>query len=81
MEAPLYSDVILLHDLAEEGLRAGDIGTVVEIYRVSGLEMGYSVKFFNMAGNTVGLATLPMSYFRLPSATDRPAVRLMDSVA
>ncbi len=81
MNPPLYSDVILLRDLPEEDLYAGDIGTVVEIHNVSGLETGYSVEFFDMTGNTVGLVTLPMSYFRPPASTDRPAVRLMGSVA
>jgi hypothetical protein len=27
---PLYSDVVLLHDLPEDGAYAGDIGTVVD---------------------------------------------------
>jgi Domain of unknown function (DUF4926) len=81
MDSLLYSDVILLQDLPEEGLHIGDIGTVVEVHNVVGLETGYSVEFFDMTGNTVGLVTLPMSHFRLPASTDRPAVRLMDSVA
>ena len=38
MNSPLYSDVILLRNLPEEDLYAGDIGTVVEIHNVSGLE-------------------------------------------
>ena len=81
MDFPLYSDVILLRDFPEEGLHTGDVGTVVEVHNVAELERGYSVEFFDMTGNTVGLVTLPMSYFRLPASTDRPAVRLMDSVA
>jgi hypothetical protein len=81
MSSLLYSDVILLQDLPEEGLRAGDVGTLVEIHNAIGLESGYSVEFFDMTGNTVGLVTLPMSHFRLPTSTDRPAVRLMNSVA
>lgn len=81
MNTLLYLDVILLRDFPEEGLYAGDIGTVVEVHNVSGLETGYSVEFFDMVGNTVGLITLPMSRFRLPTDTDRPAIRLIDSVA
>ena len=81
MNAPLYSDVILLCDIPEEGLYAGDIGTVVEFHYVEGVERGYTVEFFDMVGNTVWLVTLPVSSFRRPASTDRPTVRLMDNVA
>lgn len=81
MNFPLYSDVILLTNLPEEGVYAGDVGTVVERHDVIGLETGYSVEFFDMLGNTVAVVTLPMSYFRLPTRADRPSVRLMASAA
>jgi hypothetical protein len=81
MNFTLYSDVILLRDLPEENVYAGDIGTVVEQHDVLGLETGYSVEFFDMLGNTVAIVTLPMSCFRLPNSTDRPAVRLMANAA
>jgi hypothetical protein len=80
MDFPLYSDVILLRDLPEEGLSVGDIGTVVDRHDVDGLETGYSVEFFDMLGNTVAIVTLPMSCFRIPSSADRPTVRLMANV-
>jgi hypothetical protein len=60
----LYSDVILLKDLPEEGLSAGDIGTVVERHEVAALEIGYSVEFFDMLGNSVAVITVPMSDLR-----------------
>jgi Domain of unknown function (DUF4926) len=77
MDFSLYSDVILLEDLPKEGLSAGDIGVVVEKHQVTGMEIGYSVEFFDMLGSTVALVTLPMSWFRSPSKTDRPTVRPM----
>lgn len=80
MKFTLYSDVILLQNLPEDGLSIGDIGVVVEKHELSGMETGYSVEFFDMLGNTVALVTLPMSYFRLPSGTDRPTVRAMANV-
>ena len=80
MDFPLYSDVILLRDLPEEGLSIGDIGTVVDRHDVDGLETGYSVEFFDMLGNTVAIVILPMSCFRSPSSADRPTVRLMANV-
>jgi hypothetical protein len=54
---------------------------VVERHDVIGLETGYSVEFFDMLGNTVSVVTLPMSYLRLPTRADRPAIRLMASAA
>lgn len=77
MNFPLYSDIILLRDLPEEGLYAGDIGTIVERHNVIGQETGYSVEFFDMFGNTVAVVTLSVSSLRLPNKADRPAVRLM----
>jgi Domain of unknown function (DUF4926) len=81
MNIPLYSDVILLRDLPDEGVYVGDIGTVVEQHNVQGLETGYSVEFFDVLGNTVTVATLPMSALRLPTREDRPAVRLTANAA
>lgn len=81
MSYPLYSDVILLRDLPEEGLCAGDVGTVVDQHLVEGLEPGYSVEFFDMVGNTVAVATVPASYLRSPTPQDRPTVRPTNPVA
>jgi Domain of unknown function (DUF4926) len=81
MNYELYSDVIFLNDLSEEGLYAGDVGTVVEQHNVEGLETGYSVEFFDMLGNTVAVVTLPASSLRAPTKADRPSVRLVSNVA
>lgn len=81
MSYELYSDIILLSDLPEEGLRAGDVGTIVEQHQVEGLEPGYSVEFFNMLGNTVAVATLTESSLRSPTPADRPTVRLANNFA
>lgn len=81
MSYQLYSDVILLCDRPEEGLYAGDVGTVVEQHHVDSLETGYSVEFFDMLGNTVAVVTLPESSLRSPTRTDRPSVRLVEGVA
>ena len=69
----MYGDVILTRDVAEHGLRAGDVGTV-ERHDVAGvIDEGYSVEFFDMMGNSVALVTLPGSALRLPTPADRPA--------
>ena len=65
MPFEMYGDVILTRDVPEHGLRAGDVGTIVERHPVPGVaEEGYSVEFFDMTGNTVGLAILPIAALR-----------------
>ena len=67
MPFDMYGDVTLTRDVTESGLRAGDVGTVVERHAVSGVtEEGYSVEFFDMTGNTVAVVALPASSLRLP---------------
>jgi hypothetical protein len=75
MDFTLFEDVILLEDLAEEGLLAGDIGVVVERHDVPDIEPGYSVEFFTMSGDTVAVVVVPGSSLRRPTAVDRPMVR------
>ena len=75
MDFPLYTEVILVQDISEEGVRAGDVGVVVERHEVVGRETGYSVEFFGMLGNTVAVATVPGSALRVPTQADRPTVR------
>ena len=78
MAFELYSDVILTRDIAERGLRAGDVGTVVERHAVPEIgDEGYSVEFFDMMGNTVAVITVSASALRLPTPADRPAVRAL----
>ena len=72
--------MILTRDVAEHGLRAGNVGTVVERHIVPGVaEEGYSVEFFDMTGNTVAVATLPATALRMPTPADRPAARALSA--
>jgi hypothetical protein len=80
MAFELYSDVILTRDIPEPGLRAGDVGTLVDRHVVpGGADEGYSVEFFDMTGNTVAVVTVPASAVRLPTPADRPAVRALSA--
>ena len=80
MPFDMYGDVILTRDVTERGLRAGDVGTVVERHVVSGVtEEGYSVEFFDMTGNTVGVVTVAASALRVPTPADRRAVRALSA--
>jgi hypothetical protein len=81
MSFEIYSEVVLTADMPEDGLKAGDVGTVVERHAVPGMEEGYSVEFFDMAGNTVAVVTVQASALRAPTQADRPAARTMTAGA
>jgi hypothetical protein len=53
--------VVLMKNLPEEGLEAGDIGTVVHLHK--GGE-GYEVEFMTLTGETVAIVTLLASEVR-----------------
>jgi hypothetical protein len=80
MAFELYTEVILTRDIPEGGLRAGDVGTLVDRHFAPGVaEEGYSVEFFDMTGNTVAVITVEASALRLPTPADRPAVRALSA--
>jgi hypothetical protein len=47
--------IVLLQDLPENSLKAGDIGTVVHIHKGGA---GYEVEFITLVGETVAVVTL-----------------------
>ena len=75
MEFQLYHDVILTIDLPNQGLCAGDVGTLLEHHEIPGKETGYSVEFLDMTGRTVAVVTVPAHQLRMPTCEDRPAAR------
>ena len=78
MTIQMYQDAILTVNLPEQGLCAGDVGTVVEHHIVPEMkEDGYSIEFFDMTGRTVAVVTVPASAVRSPSDADRPTVRVL----
>ncbi len=64
--------VVLTRDLAAEGLKAGDIGTVVHIHQGGA---GYEVEFMTLAGETVSVVTLLPSQLRAIARRDIAHVR------
>ena len=63
--------VVLVRDLPDHGLRAGDLGAVVEVHPPSGLE----VEFVTASGRTTALVSLQASDVRAIADTDLVAVR------
>lgn len=63
--------VVLTQDLPDEGLKAGDIGTVVHIHEGA----AYEVEFMTLAGETICVATLLASQVRPIAGRDIAHVR------
>ncbi len=63
--------VVLVNDIPESGLCAGDLGAIVQTYGQSALE----VEFVTAAGNTQALLTLPVDSVRPVRGNDLLAVR------
>lgn len=64
--------IVLLQDLPENNLKAGDIGTVVHIHKDG---TGYEVEFMTLAGETVAIVTLLPAQLRPISRHDLAHVR------
>jgi hypothetical protein len=71
MKFALLDTVVLNRDLPEHGLRAGDLGAVVEVYGSDGVE----VEFVRASGQTKALLTLTAADLRSVAANDILAVR------
>jgi hypothetical protein len=71
MRYQILETVVLDRDLAEHGLRKGDLGSVVEIYDPDGLE----VEFVTASGRTAALLTLNNGDVRPVSDDDLVSVR------
>jgi len=63
--------VVLVRDIHAHGLKAGDMGAVVEVYPPDALE----VEFVAASGRTKALLTLKVSDVRAIKGTDMLAVR------
>jgi len=63
--------VVLDRDLPKHGLRRGDLGAVVQVYRPDGLE----VEFVTASGRTQALVTLKVGDVRAVSDHDLVSVR------
>jgi len=62
-----HDRVILTTDLPKEGLRAGDVGTIVHVHR---RREAFEVEFLALDGHTVTVATVMASDVRPVTARD-----------
>lgn len=71
MRYVMLDTVVLTRDLLAHGLRAGDLGAVVEVYEPDALE----VEFVTASGQTLALVTLRENDVRPVRDDDLVAVR------
>ncbi len=64
--------VVLTRDLKDEGLQAGDVGTVVHVH---GQGEAFEIEFATLTGQTVAVATVPASQVRPVTGRDITHVR------
>ncbi len=64
--------VVLLRDIPEEGLTAGDVGTVVHIHAGGA---GYEIEFMTLTGDTIAVASVKASCVRPVASRDIVHVR------
>ena len=75
MAFSLLDTVVLEEDLPEHGLRAGDIGAVVELYDSTGVE----VEFVTGSGRTQALVSLRVEQVRRMNADEILSVRAVNA--
>jgi len=60
-----HEEAVLTWDLPEEGLEAGDVGTVIAVHEdESGEAAGYTLEVFGLAGETLAIVTVAASAVR-----------------
>ena len=67
-----HDRVVLLTDLPAEGLRRGDVGTVIHVHRQG---EAFEVEFMTLSGDTVSIVTLASSDVREVTSSDITHVR------
>ena len=80
MTFPSLSRAILLQDIPEENLIAGDMGTVVEFHPATEhYHEGYEVEFFAGNGETIAVVSIPATALRAATRQDVLHVRQLSA--
>ena len=78
MTLALYQRVVLTQDLPKEGLRAGDVGAIVEEYPARAeVPEGYELEVFAASGQTIAVVSVPVTAVREATEGDVLSVRSM----
>jgi hypothetical protein len=64
--------IVLTQDISDDGLQAGDVGTVVHVH---GNHAAYEVEFMTLTGQTIAVTTVLPTQLRPVSSRDVSHVR------
>ncbi|MDP2601084.1 MAG: DUF4926 domain-containing protein [Deltaproteobacteria bacterium] len=81
MKIDLFKRVALRMDIPEQGLRKGDVATIVEHLPGKAGEDGYALEVFNAVGETIAVITVPESAVEPLTADTIPSVRPLAKIA
>ena len=82
MKPELYQEVALSRDFPAEGLRTGDVTTVIEyVAHPAGEEEGAVLEVFNAVGESITVVTVPVSAIAPLRPDQVPAVRTLSQAA
>lgn len=75
-EIPELAYAVLTRDLPDQGIKAGDVGVVVDVFRdIAGATLGYTLETFTIDGESVAIVTAPADAVRKTTAFDVASVR------
>ncbi len=78
MTLKVFQRAVLTRDVPEEGLRAGDVGVIVERYAArSDAPEGYELEFFSAGGQSIAVVSVPAAAVREAGAREVLSVREM----
>ncbi len=69
-----HDRVVLKKGISDQGLKTGDVGTVVHVYKKG---EAFEVEFLTLHGETIALATLEASQVRPVLKREIPHARLL----
>jgi len=75
MTFELFSEIALDRDIPDEGLRRGDVATIVDRFAPADAEEGYALEIFNALGQTIKVVVVPSSALKPLSDADVWSVR------
>jgi len=61
MKFELFKEVVLLKDIPDQGLKKGDVATIVEYHSSESSKDGYTLEVFNAIGDTIAVITVSES--------------------
>ncbi len=81
MKIDLFKRVALKIDIPDQGLRKGDVATVVEYLPGKNTEDGYALEVFNAVGESIAVVMVPESAVEPLTVDKIPSVRPLAKTA